>query len=46
MPFHTRILKRPVFFNIGRFVFQWFKNISLVDVCYVFICIEMVILPI
>jgi len=39
-------LKRPVLNNIGRFVFQWFKNIFVVDVCYVFICIEMVILPI
>jgi len=38
-------LKRPVLNNIGRFVFQWFKNISVVDICSVFIEHEMVILP-
>jgi hypothetical protein len=39
------VLKRPVLNNIGRFVFQQFKNISDVDVCCVFIGIEIVILP-
>jgi phosphate butyryltransferase len=38
-------LKRLVFFNIGRFVFQWFKNIRAIDLCFVFILYEMVILP-
>jgi len=37
-------LKRPVLNNIGRFILQRFKNILVVDVCYVLIGIEMVIL--
>ncbi len=44
-PFFEAGLKRPVFFNIGRFVFQRFKNIQAIDLCFVFIFIEMVILP-
>jgi hypothetical protein len=39
-----KILKRPVLNNIGRFIFQRFKNILVVDVCYVLITTEMVIL--
>jgi len=39
-----KILKRPVLNNIGRFILQWFKNILVVDVCYVLIATEMVIL--
>jgi hypothetical protein len=37
-------LKRPVLNNIGRFILQRFKNILVVDVCYVLIGVEMVIL--
>jgi hypothetical protein len=43
--FDMNVLKRPVLNNIGRFVFQQFKNISDGDVCCVFIGIEIVILP-
>jgi len=32
--------------NIGRFVFQWFKNIPELDLCLVFIVIEILILRI
>lgn len=38
------VLKRPMLFNTGRFVFQWFKNIYVIDFCSVLICAEMVIL--
>ncbi|BBE16440.1 hypothetical protein AQPE_0578 [Aquipluma nitroreducens] len=39
-----KILKRPVFNNIGRFILQRFKNILVVDVCYVLIRTEIIIL--
>jgi len=33
--FLTKILKCPVFNNIGRFILRRFKNIFVIDVCYV-----------
>ncbi len=39
------VLKRPVLNNIGRFVFQGFKNIPVDDFYTVFINNELVILP-
>jgi len=40
----VNVLKRPVLNNIGRFVSQQFKNISVVDNYYLFIDSEIVIL--
>jgi len=41
---YVKVSKRPVLNNIGRFVFQWFKNILGLDFYPLFISIEMVIL--
>lgn len=39
-----KTLKRPVLNNIGRFILWQFKNIFVIDVCYVLISAEMIIL--